>query len=449
MALKLLHLVILFIFVSVDITCTNAVGPPKVHVINALTDPSPVHLRVTSAKDDDYERNEILKQSESLDLAINRCGFQVYALPYDYSYILECVAKPGAPLYKGGIVKNPKFNEELNGWIAGGEAKIESAKSVDGNRYAVVSNGVYQSFNVEKGKLYSVSAWFQLRKGKGGAVQIKLVTSNGEQTANFIFPKAGCWSMLKGGFESTVTESAKLQIEANVTGAVMWVDSVSVQPFTQEEWNSHRVESVEKGKVKFEVTNELGMAVADADVSIKLKEPRFPFGNAMSNSILENQVYQKWFLEKRFKYTTFGNELKWEYTELEQGKVNYTKSDAMMAFAKNNGIKVRGHNILWDDPKYATWKANLTGDARRGAAMKRVESVVSKYKGQVIHWDVINENMHHQLYSNVTHNGADVYRLAHQLDPLPVPFLNEFNVIEGVGIMSLPPPPDISRKSSG
>ena len=74
MALKLLHLVILFIFVSVDITCTNAVGPPKVHVINALTDPSPVHLRVTGAKDDDYERNEILKQSESLDLAINRCG---------------------------------------------------------------------------------------------------------------------------------------------------------------------------------------------------------------------------------------------------------------------------------------------------------------------------------------------------------------------------------------
>ena len=68
---------------------------------------------------------------------------------------------------------------------------------------------------------------------------------------------------------------------------------------------------VRKGKVKFEVTNELGMAVADADVSIKLKEPRFPFGNAMSNSILENQVYQKWFLEKRFKYTTFGNELKW------------------------------------------------------------------------------------------------------------------------------------------
>ena len=121
----------------------------------------------------------------------------------------------------------------------------------------------------------------------------------------------------------------------------------------------------------------------------------------------------------------------------------------MMAFVKNNGIKVRGHNILWDDPKYATWKANLTGDARRAAAMKRVESVVSKYRGQVIHWDVINENMHHQLYSNVTHKGADVYRLAHQLDPLPVPFLNEFNVIEGVGIMSLPPPPDISRKSSG
>ncbi|KAL1552409.1 endo-1,4-beta-xylanase [Salvia divinorum] len=408
MALKLLHLGIFFMFVAVEITCID-VPPTKIHVINALTDPSPIHLSFSIAKDEYYARNEILKQGEKLDLELNTgadffcnfrrgegaqsiskalylsyrdasnpkflgdiywkveddgvslsydnnsygenggellipgcnvgvrdvfelahqldplpipflnviegCslqrieqlrnagydgplgiglqghfdlvepnfpyirasidmlhaaalpiwitefdvarnaldGFQVCAVSYDYSYVLECVPKPEAPLYNGGIVSNPEFNEELKGWKATGEAKIESPKSPeDGNRYAVVTNtltlqkdGIYQSLNVEKGKLYAVSAWFQLSEGHG-AVHVKLVKSNGEQTANYTFPKAGCWTMLKGGFDSNDTESAKLQIEANVTGTVMWVDSVSVQQFTQEEWNSHQVESVDK-----------------------------------------------------------------------------------------------------------------------------------------------------------------------------------------------------------
>ncbi|XP_057790170.1 endo-1,4-beta-xylanase 5-like [Salvia miltiorrhiza] len=109
----------------------------------------------------------------------------------------------------------------------------------------------------------------------------------------------------------------------------------------------------------------------------------------------------------------------------------------MLKFAKKHHITLRGHNILWEDSKYQVqWQKMLSPDELCEVALKRVKSVVTKYKGQFIHWDVINENMHYSLYSNVTNNGTDVFRLLRQLDPHPIPFLNEFNVIEDCSIQS-------------
>lgn len=61
---------------------------------------------------------------------------------------------------------NPEFNDGVKGWTAVGGAKIENAKSPDGNSYVVVSNrnvetdGVSQTFNMEKDKFYTVSGIF-------------------------------------------------------------------------------------------------------------------------------------------------------------------------------------------------------------------------------------------------------------------------------------------------
>ncbi|XP_057772872.1 endo-1,4-beta-xylanase 5-like [Salvia miltiorrhiza] len=373
-------------------------------------------------------------------------GFEVYAVPYDYSYTLGCVAKPKPPQYYGGIAVNSEFNDELTGWAAVGNATIATAKSACGNSYAVVSNihtprsdGLSQAFNVDRDILYTVSAWFQVSVGEV-PVQVKIVTSTGNQTANWIVAKAGCWTMLKGGFHVNVTETAELHFETNSTGFDMWVDSVSVQPFTQEEWTSHQAQSLEKvrkGKVRFEVVDPLENPVADAVVLIKQHEPHFPFGCDMNGLIVDNQAYQRWFLEKRFKYSVFENELKWGATEITQGVVNYTVPDAMLKFAKKHRITLRGHNILWDDPDYEpSWLATLSPVEKREAVLQRVKSVVNKYKGQFIHWDVINENMHYHSFSDLTNNGTDAFRLLRQLDPHPIPFLNEFNVIEDCSIQS-------------
>lgn len=65
-----------------------------------------------------------------------------------------------------------------------------------------------------------------------------------------------------------------------------------------------------KTKVKFEAVDEKGQPIANATVSIRQREANFPFGAAVNEFIIDNPVYQKWFLD-RFKYTVFDNELKW------------------------------------------------------------------------------------------------------------------------------------------
>jgi GH35 family endo-1,4-beta-xylanase len=105
----------------------------------------------------------------------------------------------------------------------------------------------------------------------------------------------------------------------------------------------------------------------------------------------------------------------------------------MVKFAQQNGISIRGHNILWDDPKYQPeWVKNLTSDELRKAAAKRVDSVVSRYAGQLIAWDVMNENLHFSFFEDKLGKNASsrYFKRAYELDPKTTMFLNEFNTIE-------------------
>lgn len=143
-------------------------------------------------------------------------------------------------------------------------------------------------------------------------------------------------------------------------------------------------------------------------------------------------MFQNWFA-KRFNAAVFENELKWYATEPEQGKVNYTISDQMVEFVRANQIIARGHNIFWEDPKYTPpWVLNLTGPALQSAVISRIQSLMSKYRDEFIHWDVSNEMLHFDFYEQrLGHNATlHFFETAHQSDPLATLFMNDFNVVE-------------------
>lgn len=136
---------------------------------------------------------------------------------------------------------------------------------------------------------------------------------------------------------------------------------------------------------------------------------------------------------ERFNAAVFENELKWYATEPDQGKLNYSISDQMLEFIRANQIVARGHNIFWEDPKYnPAWVRNLSGDALKAAVNSRIESLMSKYKEEFIHWDVSNEMLHFDFYEQRLGPDATLhfYETAHRADPLATLFMNEFNVVE-------------------
>lgn len=141
---------------------------------------------------------------------------------------------------------------------------------------------------------------------------------------------------------------------------------------------------------------------------------------------------QAWFVE-RFNAAVFENELKWYVTEPEPGKLNYTLADQMLEFIHSNQIVVRGHNIFWEDPKYTpSWVRNLTTDALQSAVSSRINSLMTRYKGEFVHWDVSNEMLHFNFYEDRLGPNAtlEFFATAQKADPLATLFMNEFNVVE-------------------
>ncbi|KAL5070515.1 hypothetical protein RYX36_021402 [Vicia faba] len=124
--------------------------------------------------------------------------------------------------------------------------------------------------------------------------------------------------------------------------------------------------------------------------------------------------------------------MKWYSTENVQGQENYTIPDAMLKFAKENGVSVRGHTILWDDENFQPeWVKSLSPDKLREAAAKRMNSMVTKYIGQVIAWDEMNENLHCRYFKDKLGENASAiyYSTTYHLDPNTVMFMNEYNTI--------------------
>ncbi|KAM7254051.1 hypothetical protein ACFE04_031733 [Oxalis oulophora] len=382
----------------------------------------------------------LLQLSCSLLLTSLLTRHKVNAVPYDYTATIECLAEPYKPQYDGGMIVNSELNEGIKGWSTFGNGKIDYRES-SGNKYIVAHSrnrshdSLSQRVYLRNDRLYTFSAWIQVSHGEAPVTAVFKTARGLIIPTGSIVAEANCWSMLKGGLTVNVSGSAQLYFESKNTSVEIWIDNISLQPFSEEEWKSHQDQSIEnarKSKVRVRAMDKKGNPVPNATISFEQKSLGFPFGCAIDKNILYNKAYQNWFLS-RFKYATFGNEMKWASTEYTQGKEDYSIPDAMLQFTSQHGVSVRGHNIIWEDPSYQPpWVNSLSSTDLYKAVERRISSLVSRYRGKVIAWDVVNENMHFNFYESKLGSGfsSDVYKQTHNIDGNTPLFLNEYNTIE-------------------
>uniref|UniRef100_I1QTP9 GH10 domain-containing protein n=1 Tax=Oryza glaberrima TaxID=4538 RepID=I1QTP9_ORYGL len=383
-------------------------------------------------------------------ICISLCqGWVVQSLEYDHTASIECLRDPMKPLYNGGIIQNGEFNSGLMGWSTHRDIKAGLSSSPSGNKFAVVqradslsgaavpSRSVYQKIQLQGDTHYSLSAWLQV---SAGAAHVKafVKTPNGERVvAGSVSAQSGCWSMLKGGMTAYSSGPGQIFFESDAPVDI-WLDSVSLQPFTFDEWDAHRQQSaakVRRSTVRVVVRGADGAPMANATVIVELLRAGFPFGNTLTKEILDLPAYEKWFTS-RFTVATFENEMKWYSTEWTQNNEDYRVADAMLKLAQKYNIKIRGHNVFWDDQNsQMKWVTPLNLDQLKAAMQKRLKSVVTRYAGKVIHWDVVNENLHFNFFETKLGPNASpmIYNQVGALDKNAILFMNEFNTLEQPG----------------
>ncbi|KQV40060.1 endo-1,4-beta-xylanase [Massilia sp. Root335] len=122
------------------------------------------------------------------------------------------------------------------------------------------------------------------------------------------------------------------------------------------------------------------------------------FGTAISHG--RNQFGDPAYralVERECNLIVLENEMKWQAVEPAPGKPNFGAADDVIAWAKDKGIAVRGHNLFWQAEKWLpAWVAKQNFGAQPGKAVEQlmrthVSTVCGHFGKAIKSWDVVNE----------------------------------------------------------
>lgn len=142
-------------------------------------------------------------------------------------------------------------------------------------------------------------------------------------------------------------------------------------------------------------------------------------------------------LSREFDVLTPENDMKFGRLRPGRDAFDFTWSDSLVAFADANGMQVRGHTLVWHN-QLAPWLTAGTWERADAEALleQHIASVVGRYRGRLVAWDVVNEAVSDDGTLRPTfwsdHIGRDyidqAFRLAHAADPDAVLFYNDYSI---------------------
>ena len=168
----------------------------------------------------------------------------------------------------------------------------------------------------------------------------------------------------------------------------------------------------------------------------------FMIGVAVNQRNVTNPEQQA-LIKREFNSMTAENDMKPEPTEPQEGQFNWENADRIANFARQNGIKLRGHCLMWHS-QIGRWMLgdNPTKEVFYERMKKHIQAVVSRYKDVIYCWDVVNEAMSDDKNATDPYRQSAMYKLcgdefiekafqyAREADPNALLFYNDYSTVD-------------------
>ena len=163
----------------------------------------------------------------------------------------------------------------------------------------------------------------------------------------------------------------------------------------------------------------------------------FHLGAAINQDIIFGKDVQSLnIVTSEFNSITPENSLKWMYLQASPNKFNFIAADKYVALGIKNNMNIVGHALVWHNQLADFMKNTSSSEAFTNHVKNHIHTVVSRYKGKIDAWDVVNEAFKEDgsLRSSVFKKQMgenyieDVFKLAETADPDADLIYNDYNL---------------------
>ncbi len=179
---------------------------------------------------------------------------------------------------------------------------------------------------------------------------------------------------------------------------------------------------------------------------------RILVGTAVAVDPLGSDAAYRALLAQQYDLVVAENAMKFGLIEPSRGSFFWTDADAIVSFAQQHGMAVRGHTLVWHSqagwlsPNGTSLGAGVKGSDLPTILQNHIQLVVGRYAGKVAAWDVVNEAVADGLGRGLTVEQSlrtsfwttyypgtsrlqfieDAFRWAHTADPAAKLFYNDY-----------------------
>ena len=157
----------------------------------------------------------------------------------------------------------------------------------------------------------------------------------------------------------------------------------------------------------------------------------FYIGAAVQSGLIADEEIYRQTLAKEFNILTPEWEMKMCAVWPERDRFDFAASDALVQFAQDHQMRVRGHTLVWTEclPNWIS-TGKFSPQEAQDLLHEYISTLVGRYKGKIAYWDVLNETLQRKpVWEDLI--GPDYTKLAfqwaHEADPQALLFYNDYD----------------------